>query len=158
MSASSDDGEGELSRREIVSARTFDAPRARVFAAFKDPACLARWWGPNGFTNTIHELDLRPGGRWRSTLHGPDGTDYPNESVFVEIVEPARIVFRHLSSEHPYEMTIDLHEDGERTRVTWRMRHATESECAKVKPFVVEGNEQNFDRLARELARLASGS
>jgi uncharacterized protein YndB with AHSA1/START domain len=144
---------GDLSDREIVSARTFEAPRERVFEAFCDPSRLARWWGPNGFTSTVHALDPRPGGSWRLTMHGPDGTDYPSESVFLEVVKPARIVFRHLSSGHPYEMEISLEERGSGTRVTWRMRHATASECAKVRPFVVEANEQNFDRLAAELSR-----
>src|SRR5512138_1947517 len=89
---------GDLSDREIVSARTFDAPRERVFGAFSDPSRLARWWGPKGFTSTFHEFDMRPGGAWRITLHGPDGADYPSESVFVDVVRPARIVFRHVSS------------------------------------------------------------
>jgi uncharacterized protein YndB with AHSA1/START domain len=155
MSSPNDDLDGELSDREIVSARSFDAPRERVFVAFSDPSRLARWWGPSGFTNTVHEFDLRPGGAWRSTMHGPDGADYPSESVFVEVVKPERIVFRHVSAEHPYEMVITLEEQGRTTRVTWRMRHATASDCARVEPFVVEGNEQNFDRLAAELERIA---
>jgi uncharacterized protein YndB with AHSA1/START domain len=154
-SVSNDDPSGEASEREIVSTRTLEAPRERVFEAFGDPSRLARWWGPTGFTNTIHAFDLRPGGAWRSTLHGPDGIDYPSESVFVEVDPPARIVFRHVSVDHPYELTITLDEDGGGTRITWRMLHATAAQCAKVKPFVVEGNEQNFDRLAAELARTA---
>jgi uncharacterized protein YndB with AHSA1/START domain len=153
-----DDGrygrDGDLSDREIVSTRTFDAPRERIFAAFSDPSRLARWWGPNGFTNTVHEFDMQPGGAWRFTMRGPDGAEYPSESVFVEIAKPARIVFRHVSAGHPYQMTISLEERGDATTVTWRMLHATASECARVKPFVVDANEQNFDRLAAELARM----
>jgi uncharacterized protein YndB with AHSA1/START domain len=156
MSFRKDDRDVDLPGREIISARTFDAPRERVFEAFSDPSRLARWWGPHGFTSTVHELDLRRGGAWRFTMHGPDGADYPSDSVFVEVVKPERIVFRHLSADHPYEMTISLDEQGGGTRVTWRMRHATASECARVRPFVAEGNEQNFDRLAAELARMSS--
>jgi uncharacterized protein YndB with AHSA1/START domain len=155
MSSSSNDRDGEPSDREILSTRTFDAPRERVFEAFSDPARLARWWGPKGFTSTIHEFDLRPGGTWRFVMHGPDGVDCPNESVFVEVVKPERIIFRHVSS-HPFEMTITLAEQGGRTRVTWRMRHETARECAEVRPFVVDANEQNFDRLAAELDRMVS--
>ena len=70
------------SDREIVSTRTFAAPRERVFEAFSDPTQLARWWGPKGFTNTIHEFDLRPGGMWRLVMHAPNGADYANESRF----------------------------------------------------------------------------
>jgi uncharacterized protein YndB with AHSA1/START domain len=147
----------DLADREIVSVRGFDASREQVFAAFRDPARLARWWGPDGFTNTFHEHDFRPGGAWRFTMHGPDGAAYPNESVFLEVVEPERIVFRHVSAEHPYELTIQLEEQAGRTKVTWIMRHETASACAKVRPFVVAGNEQNFDRLASELERMARG-
>jgi uncharacterized protein YndB with AHSA1/START domain len=144
--------DGFLPDRDIVSSRTFDAPRERVFEAFVDPARLLRWWGPKGFTNTFHAFDPRPGGRWRFTMHAPDGTAIPNESVFTEVARPERIVFRHLSAEHPYELTFTLDEEpGGRTRVTWRMRHETAETCARVRPFVVEGNEQNLDRLAAEL-------
>jgi len=132
--------------------RTFDAPRERVFEAFSDPSRLARWWGPKGFTNTFHEFDMRPGGRWRFLMHGPDGVAYANESVFVEVVKPERIVLQHVSA-HRFEMTVTLDEQGGGTKVTWRMRHATARECAKAKAFVVDANEQNFDRLAGELAR-----
>ena len=156
MASRDDYRDGDPSDREIVSTRTFDCPRERVFGAFSDPYRLARWWGPRGFTSTVHEFDLRPGGSWRFTMHGPDGADYPSESVFLEVVEPERIVFRHVSAGHPYEMVISLEAQGGRTAVTWRMRHATAEECAKVKPFVVAGNEQNFDRLAAELARMAA--
>jgi uncharacterized protein YndB with AHSA1/START domain len=138
---------------DIVSTRTFAASRDEVFAAFADPARLARWWGPKGFTTTVHELDLRPGGAWRLTMRAPDGTEYPSESVFVEVARPERIVFRHLTAGHPYEMLVTMVEEGRGTKVTWRMRHATAEECARVRPYVIEGNEQNFDRLAAELAR-----
>jgi uncharacterized protein YndB with AHSA1/START domain len=141
-------------QRDIVSARFFDASRDRVFEALCDPLLLARWWGPKGFANTIHELDVRPGGNWRSVLHAPDGRDFANHSVFVEVVRPERIVFRHISDEHPYEMTISLEEQDGRTWMTWRMRHETAEACARVAPFVVPANEENFDRLAEALARM----
>jgi uncharacterized protein YndB with AHSA1/START domain len=141
--------------REIISTRTFATPRERVFEAFRDPSRLARWWGPKGFRNTFETFDLRPSGRWRFVMHGPDGVDYPNESVFLVVDGPARIVFRHVSGEHPFEMTITLDEQGGGTRVTWSMRHETAEHCAKVKPFVAHANEQNFDRLAAELDGMA---
>ncbi|ABS24818.1 SRPBCC family protein [Anaeromyxobacter sp. Fw109-5] len=153
MSAEREGRGGDASEREIVSARTFAAPRERVFEAFRDPARLARWWGPQGFRSTFEVFDFRPGGAWRFVMHGPDGVDHPNESVFLAVEPPERIVFRHLSGGHPFELTITLDEKGGTTRVTWRMRHDTAEDCAKVKPFVVPANEQNFDRLAAELER-----
>jgi uncharacterized protein YndB with AHSA1/START domain len=64
-----------------------------VFRAWTDPAQVSVWWGPRGFTTTSHEIDIRPGGRWRFVMHGPDGTDYDNLITFVEIVAPERLVY-----------------------------------------------------------------
>jgi uncharacterized protein YndB with AHSA1/START domain len=137
--------------REIVSRRVIDAPRERVFKAFSDPTRLARWWGPTGFRNTIHEFDLRPGGAWRLTMHGPDGTDYPNRSVFLDVEEPARIEFEH-AAPHGFRMTITLDGEGGKTRVGWRMRFESAAERDRIAPVAVPANEQNFDRLEAELA------
>ena len=63
---------------EIVFSRLFAAPRAMVWGALADPWQVGQWWGPKGFTTTILEMDLRPGGKWRLVMHGPDGTNYPN--------------------------------------------------------------------------------
>ena len=63
---------------EIKITRIYDAPLEAVWDAWTDPEQVAQWWGPRGFTLTTHSKDLRPGGTWRYTMHGPDGTDYPN--------------------------------------------------------------------------------
>jgi len=136
--------------RAFVHSRLIDAPRERVFKAFSDPAHLARWWGPQGFRNTFHEFDFRPGGAWRFVMHGPDGRDYANESVFVEVVAPERIVLEHLSGHH-FEMTITLTPQGERTLVGWRQVFDTAAERQRIAHFVTEANEQNLDRLAAEV-------
>ena len=120
MSASKDN-EVEVSGREVVNVRIFDAPRDVVFNTFSDADHLAQWWGPRGFTNTFHRFEFRPGGLWRFVMHSPRGADYPNESVFVEIVEPERIVFRHLKPIHEFRMTITFDEQNGKTRLTWRM-------------------------------------
>ncbi|HEX4000473.1 MAG TPA: SRPBCC domain-containing protein [Pirellulales bacterium] len=78
--------------RDFVVTRTFDAPRQSVFKAWTDPRQMAEWWGPNGFTNPICELDARPGGAWRIVMRGPDGSQHPAKGVYVEVVEPERLV------------------------------------------------------------------
>ena len=83
------------SDREIVVTRVLDAPRELAWQAMTDPRHVAQWWGPRGFTTTIGQMDVRPGGVWTHVMHGPDGTDYPNQSVFKEVVYPERIVFAH---------------------------------------------------------------
>ncbi len=143
-----------LSDREIATTRVLDASPDLVFRAFSDPAHLARWWGPKGFTNTFHEFDLRPGGAWRFVMHGPDGAHYQNHSVFVEFVPPERIVINHVSGPH-FHLTITLAEQAGRTKLSWRMLFESAAECDKVKTFAVPANEQNLDRLETELAAMA---
>ena len=154
MSPEEADPTGALAAREIVSTRIIDFPRGLVFKAFSDSDQLVHWWGPKGFTNTFHEFAMRPGGVWRFVMHGPDGVNYPNESVFVEVAEPERIVFRHVSGPR-FEMTVTLAEHGGRTKLTWRMLFESAVECEKVRKFAVDANEQNFDRLEAQLAKLA---
>ena len=145
---------GEPVDRELVTSRLIEAPRERVFAAFADPGRLARWWGPKGFTSTFAEFDLRPGGAWRFVMHGPDGGHYRNESVFVEVSPPERVVFDHVSAPR-FQMTLTFSEETGQTRVGWRQRFDSAAECQRIARFAVEANEQNLDRLADEVARMA---
>src|SRR5271155_740770 len=76
------------SDREIVLTRTFDAPRELVWKAWTEPQHIVHWWGANGFTDTMEAMDVRPGGAWKHMMHGPDGADYPNHCVYLEVVKP----------------------------------------------------------------------
>ena len=152
----SEDGDATppIADLQIVSTRVFDFPRDLVFRAWTEPAHLAHWWGPKGFTNSFHEFDLRPGGNWRFAMHGPDGVDYKNHSVFVEIVAPERIVFDHVSGPH-YRVTATFDAlSDEQTRITFRMGFETPAVCAQAKTFAVKANEENFDRLQKELKQM----
>lgn len=142
----------ETSDRRIVSKRLFAAPRERLFAAWSEPEQLKLWWGPTGFTNTFHVFEFHPGGSWNIIMHGPDGADYKNDSVFVEIVRPERIVFDHLSMPH-FRMTATFAETEGGTELVWRMDFATAADFERVKGYVVEGNRQNFVRLAAHLEK-----
>jgi uncharacterized protein YndB with AHSA1/START domain len=145
--------------REIVISRVFDAPRELVWMAWTDPRHVARWWGPNGFTTTIEVMDVRPGGVWKQVMHGPDGRNYPAESVFQEVVHPERIVFSHggrredgPSSTFISTWTFDVVEVG-KTKVTIHMVFQTaEDRNRVVKEFgAVEGAKQTLGRLAGHL-------
>lgn len=138
--------------RAVVNTRVFAVPRAELFGAFSDPARLAAWWGPQGFTNTFAKFEFRPGGDWHLTMRGPDGSLYENVSRFVVTDAPERIVYEHLGPMHWYRMTITLAECPGGTRLTWHMVFASVEECAKVREFVLPANEQNFDRLAAHLS------
>jgi len=142
-----------LADKQIVSTRVLAAPRERVFRAWTEPDHLTRWWGPKGFTSTFEEFDPQPGGEWRFVLHGPNGADYKNKSVFVEVVKPERIVFRHVSGPR-FQVTATFTEQAGGTRLTFEMLFETAAECEKVKKYAIEANEQNLDRLEAELARM----
>ena len=137
---------------EIVSSRVLPSTRVEVFAAFSDPARLAQWWGPKGFTNTFHEFDFRPGGAWRFTMRGPDGTAYDMNQQFAEIVPPERVVVRHFQPGHDFSLTISLTAQNDGTELTWHMRFADPAEGERVRAFIVPANEENFDRLAAHLS------
>lgn len=151
MSAPSVPRTASTGDREFVHSRLIDAPRELVFRAFAEPGRLARWWGPNGFTSTFETFELRPGGRWCFVMHGPDGTDYPNESVFVEVTAPERVAFEHLSESHHFVMTITFTARGDKTLVGWRQVFDSAAHRERVAQVVAEANEQNLDRLASEV-------
>ncbi len=135
----------------IINTRRFAAPREQVYGAFSDPALLARWWGPEGFTNTIHRFELHPGGAWHLVMRGPDGREYPNESEFIEVVAPARIAFRHHGPMHGYVLTMTFESDAGQTVLTWHMVFDDPTEAEQLRPFITGANEQNLDRLAEVL-------
>jgi uncharacterized protein YndB with AHSA1/START domain len=141
------------SDREILSTRLSSAPRALLWRAWTEPQHLARWWGPKGFTNTFREFDPRAGGHWRFTMHGPDGKNYDNHSVFVELATPDRIVLDHLS-EPKFRVTATFAEEASGTRVVFLMSFESAAVCAAVRHICEPSNEENFDRLEAELARM----
>lgn len=143
----------ETTDREIVSTRLIQASPEKIFDAFQNPDMLSRWWGPAGFTNTFHTFDFRPGGTWEFIMHGPDGANYPNKSVFVELVEPERVVFDHVVPPL-FRMTITLEKTGEpdETRFGFRMLFESATLCQQLKEICIPANEQNFDRLEAVLA------
>ncbi|HUJ76302.1 MAG TPA: SRPBCC domain-containing protein [bacterium] len=114
----------EAARREVVITRVFDAPRSLVFQAWTDPRRLARWWGPQGFTNPVCEVDARVGGAWRIVMRGPDGTDYPCGGVYREVVVPERLVFTNIATDAEGNPVLDglttvlFGEQGRQTRLT----------------------------------------
>ncbi len=142
--------------REIVLTRELDAPRELVWRAYTEPAHLPNWFGPNGFTNTVHEIDVRVGGRWRFIMHGPDGTDYGNRIVYQEVVQPERLVFLHGEDvdDDPgaFHVTVTFDDLGGRTRVTQRMLFATAAQKKGVEQFgAVELGNQTLAKLAAYL-------
>ena len=134
-------------KMEILNERMFAVDRDTLFRAFSDAELLEQWWGPHGFTNDIGEFDFRPNGTWQITMTASNGTDFHNISTFREIVVPERIVFEHHEPMHVYIMEIDFTQEGEGTRLNWRMLFEPTDENLELKKFITAANEQNFDRL-----------
>ncbi|HEY3268465.1 MAG TPA: SRPBCC family protein [Armatimonadota bacterium] len=145
---------GDTAQREIATTRVLDAPREVVWAAWTEPERVAQWWGPNGFTNTIHEMDVRPGGAWRFTMHGPDGTDYRNEIVYEEVVPPERLVYSHVSGPR-FRMTATFADLGGKTQLAVQMLFDTaeQRDQAVARFGAVEGLNQTLGRLAALVAQ-----
>ncbi|MDP5239839.1 SRPBCC family protein [Uliginosibacterium sp. 31-16] len=146
---------------EIRIERVLEAPRELVWAAMTDPQQVGHWWGPNGFTMTIRKMDVRVGGVWDHTLHGPDGTNYPNNSVFREVVAPERIVYAHegVREDGPavnFVATWTFEDLGNtQTRLTICMVFdSAQARELVVREFgAIEGGKQTLGRLADYLSR-----
>jgi uncharacterized protein YndB with AHSA1/START domain len=122
-----------------------------VFAAFEQQERLAQWWGPNGFRNTFEQFEFTPGGRWVYVMHGPNGANYPNESVFREIKPDTKIVIGHVSQPR-FTLTVTLTARGDKTHLAWVQEFESSEVAARMRPICEPANEQNLDRLQSVLA------
>jgi uncharacterized protein YndB with AHSA1/START domain len=140
--------------RELTITRLVNAPREMIWDVWTKPEHIKNWWGPNGFYNTIFEMNVQSGGVWDFIMHGPDGTDYKNKSVYSEIVKPERLVFEHVSGPK-FHVTVTFEKQGNKTLLTWRMLFETSEQLNKVvKEFKAdEGLKQNMDKLETYLAK-----
>lgn len=138
--------------REIRMSRLLNAPVELVWEVWTDPEHIKNWWGPNGFTNTISKMDIQPGGEWNLVMHGPDGTDYKNKSLFTEVTPLQKLVYEHVSAPK-FTATIDFKSIGGQTQLDWHMLFETKEEFIQVvKTFKAdEGLRQNVDKLTSYL-------
>lgn len=142
--------------REIYSSRIVNASLEKTYQAFANPMHLKNWWGPDGFTNSFHEFDLRPNGKWTLTMHGPEKGHYENESVF-KTVEPLRLISWTRISKPIFDMEVGFEKRSDSTTtISFRMIFETAEECDKIKAFAMPKNEENFDRLEKELLKIVS--
>ncbi|HEY8966263.1 MAG TPA: SRPBCC family protein [Candidatus Methylacidiphilales bacterium] len=148
--------------RELHITRFYDAPVGAVWDAWTDPAQVAQWWGPRGFTLTTHGKDLRPGGFWSYTMHGPDGTDYPNRTIYHEVEERAKLVYDHGGGDDRpplFRVTALFSEVDGRTKLELTMALATPEAAAEIEQFIRKaGGNGTWDRLAEYLEKNASGT
>jgi len=137
--------------------RLYDAPVKAVWDAWTDPKQVAQWWGPRGFTITTHSKDLRPGGHWSYTMHGPDGVDYPNKTLYFEVEECAKLVYDHGGSDDRpplFRVTVLFSETKGKTKMEMSMSFATPEVAEEMEKFIkkARGN-STWDRLAEYLTK-----
>ena len=145
---------------ELIISRLLNAPQQLVWEAWTDPKHIIHWLGPNGFTNTFINCDTRTGGSWRYTMHGPDGRDYPNKIVFLEVVKPERLVYKHSGEDDTedvsFSVTITFEPVGNKTQVTMTSVFSSPAELQKVirEYGAEEGGKQTLTRLDSYVATL----
>jgi uncharacterized protein YndB with AHSA1/START domain len=149
--------------RELVLTREIDAPPEKLFRAWTQPELLKQWFAPLPFTTPHAELDVRPGGSSLIVMRGPDGNEYPNRGVYLEVVPNERLVSTDAftsawqPSEKPFMTLILTFEeiDGGKTRYTARVRHWTvEDKEMHEKMGFHEGWGTCADQLAALIARI----
>ena len=136
----------------ITMEREFAASPAVLFRAFTDPDAMKAWYGPNGFTMTVIAMDFRVGGQFRFTMHGPDGTDYPNRMMYREIVPARRLVYLSDIDNDPkaFDVIVTFEAIGaDRTLLTKRSTFPSiEARNAVMKFGAVELGMQTMEKLA----------
>ncbi|MBK7115576.1 MAG: SRPBCC domain-containing protein [Proteobacteria bacterium] len=150
------------SKSNLISiTRIYDAPLQAVWEAWTNPEEVAQWWGPRGFTLTNHTHDLRTGGHWHYTMHGPDGTDYENTTQYLEVIPRQRMVYDHGGhKDRPplFRVTALFTEREGRTQLDMSMAFATPEVAAEMRGFIRKaGGEGTWDRLAEYLGRHCAG-
>jgi uncharacterized protein YndB with AHSA1/START domain len=144
--------------REIVISRLINAPRELVFKVWTDPNHIVHWWGPNGFKNTIHDMNVKTGGEWNFIMHGPDGVDYPNKIVYKEVTIPERLVYDHSGDdgEASFSVTVTFDEQDGKTYLTMRSLFKTKEERDLVikDHGAMEGGKQTLNHLEEYLKNM----
>jgi uncharacterized protein YndB with AHSA1/START domain len=140
--------------REMRIIKTFKTPIDLMWEVWTNPDHIVNWWGPDGFTSTIHKMDFQEGGEWKQTLHGPDGANYPNRSVFKETIPFKKIMYEHFN---PHFVTTVLFESkGQETKIDWTLLFDTvdRAEIIIKAHKAGEGQKQNIEKLEKYLSKL----
>jgi uncharacterized protein YndB with AHSA1/START domain len=148
----------DTAEHEFVLTRIINASRELVFQVWTDPKHIVNWWGPNGFTNTISNMDVKQGGEWNFIMHGPDGIDYPNKIVYTEVKEPESLKYEHggAEDENVFKVEVSFDDLNGKTKLTMRGIFETKEERDVVvkEHGAIEGGNQTLDRLEEYLKSL----
>ncbi len=142
---------------EILIERVYDAPLNAVWAAWTEPDQVAKWWGPRGFTLTTHSKELKVGGVWHYTMHGPDGTDYVNKTLYHEVVPRSKLVYDHGGNDERaplFRVTALFSERDGKTHLSMCMAFKSPEAAAESRVFIKQaGGNSTWDRLGEYLEK-----
>jgi len=140
---------------ELVVSRTFEAPRELVFEAWTKAEHVSRWFTPKPLTTHDCEVDFRPGGVFRLVMRMPNGTEFPMDARFGEIVAPERLTFvAHIHGGNEVHTTVTFTEEGPaRTKVTAHQTYAFESDATR---GALQGWTATLEQLAEHLKERSS--
>lgn len=143
----------DLSGREQRTSILLDAPVAEVWRIWTEPALIQDWWGPNGFTNIIEKMEVVNGGEWIFDMVGPDGTKYPNKTVFREVIPYEKIVHEHFAPNFIAEITFES--QGDQTKLTWYKLYETKElfDLVEIHYKSSEGFQQTIQKMKEYLRR-----
>ncbi len=149
--------------RDLVLSRVIDAPPEKIYRAWTEPALLRRWFAPRPWITPQAELDVRPGGASLVVMRDPEGNDYPNHGLYLEVVPNRRLVFTDAfvaawepSKTTPF-MTVILtfEESGRGTLYTATVRHWTIADRERHEAMGFhDGWGRCADQMAEVVARL----
>lgn len=141
---------------ELYISRLYDAPLKMVWDAWTDPKQVAKWWGPRGYSLTIKHMDVKTGGSWSYVMHGPDGTDYNNKTIYLEVEKYSRMVYDHGGNDDRpplFRVTVDFTEVAGKTKMEMTMALPTAEAAKEIKKLIKKaGGDSTWDRLAEYLA------
>jgi uncharacterized protein YndB with AHSA1/START domain len=147
-----------FAEREILITRLFDVSRELMFQAWTDPKHLLQWAIPNGFTHSVYEMNVKPGGVWRFGIRSSEGIEYRNKIVYLDLVNPSRLVYVHGSGEEDepgqFHVTVNFVEEAEKTRLTMQLLFESVAACRRARAMgAVEGGNASLDCLEAHLQR-----
>jgi uncharacterized protein YndB with AHSA1/START domain len=146
---------------EIRITRLYDAPVKAVWDAWTDPKQAAQWWGPRGFKITTHSKDLRVGGSWKYTMHGPDGVDYPNIAQYLEVEPQSKLVYDHGGNDDRppmFRVRVLFSEIQGKTKMEMTMTLPSPEAAEQTRKFIKKaGGDSTWDRLSEYLEKESSG-
>jgi len=142
--------------RKLQNTTLLKFPIDLVWEVWTNPEHIANWWGPNGFTNTIHKMDFLEDGEWNLTMHGPDGKNYPNKSIFKEIIPFEKIVFEHFNPH--FITTVLFQSQNSETVLDWSLLFDTEEmfDIVVKAHKADQGQKENLEKLEKYLSELIS--